>query len=251
MEWGSDATVGPTVGRSGREVGGVQSGLEPRSSSHAMALVLNGLKKQRRGLGSGGVVAARGINVEHLPPEDPFAAANVANASEPLIEVIAAPGSLEPVVVHREPLDQILAQAFRRPDAELRAALRPDAIANRQNRRKAITVNRTGNLATSLGLNDSEFPNSCRGIDLAILIDIFQMLVDRGDRHRNSRPSTFEPATRSPEPFRLPAEFVRLASARGSTLPQDRESARAGCRSSNLLAGHSRLARKFTGDRSR
>ena len=50
---------------------------------------------------------------------------------EQLVEVVAAAASLQPFVVQREALDDVLAQAMRRPDAELRATVGLDAVADR------------------------------------------------------------------------------------------------------------------------
>lgn len=132
--------------------------------SRAVHLVLHGLEEQEGTVGLRVVVDAGRVDVEHLPPEHSLAAADVADAGEQFLKVVAAPGPLEPGIVHRKPLDELVAQPLGRSDAKLRAAMRPDAIAGGQNDVKVIVIDRAGNLAISLGLNYPKSPDSCRRI---------------------------------------------------------------------------------------
>lgn len=122
-----------------------------------------------------------GVNVEHLPPEHPLTAANVANAGEPFLEEVTASGPLESGIVQREPLDEVFAQPLGRPNTELRAAMRTDAVADGQNGVEVVMVHGAGNLAISLALNYSEFPNSCGRIEFAVVVNALQMFVYRGN----------------------------------------------------------------------
>ncbi len=142
-----------------------------------MHLVLHRLEEQQRRVGLRVVVDAGGVDVEHLPPEDSLAATDVADAGEQFLEVVAASGPLEPLVIHREALDEVFAQPLGRPDAELRAAKRADAVADGQYGVKVIVIHVAGNFAISLGLNYPEFPDSCLRIKFPFVIDIDQMLV--------------------------------------------------------------------------
>ena len=112
------------VGAGGDDLGGRVAVRRP------VHLVLHGLEEELRGLGARVVVDAGGVDVEHLPPEDLLRRADVADAGEQLVEVVAAAGPLEPLVVQGEALDEVLAQPLRRPDAELRAAVGLHAVAD-------------------------------------------------------------------------------------------------------------------------
>ena len=62
---------------------------------------------------SGCVVHAGGVDVEHLLVEAPLGGADVADALEQLVEVVGLAWTgrvLEPLVVHGEALDQVLAK---------------------------------------------------------------------------------------------------------------------------------------------
>ncbi len=75
-------------------------------------------KKRCEASGTRVVVDARGVDVQHLPPEDLLRRADVADAREQLVEVVRRPaGLLQALVVQREALDEVLPQALRRPDA--------------------------------------------------------------------------------------------------------------------------------------
>src|SRR5690606_41136659 len=76
------------------------------------------------------VVDAGRVDLEDLAPEHLLRRPDVADAGEQLVEVVPATGSLEPLVVEGEALDDVLAQALGRPDAELGAAVRLHAVAD-------------------------------------------------------------------------------------------------------------------------
>ncbi len=50
--------------------------------------------------------------------------------------------------------------------------MRTDAVADGQNRVEVVVVNRAGNLAISLGVNYPEFPDSCLGKELPIVVKV-------------------------------------------------------------------------------
>ena len=66
----------------------------------------------------GVVVDAGGINVEDLTPEYLFRRTDVPDAGQQLIEIVAAPGLLEPFVIECEALDNIFPQALGGPDTK-------------------------------------------------------------------------------------------------------------------------------------
>ena len=76
------------------------------------------------------VVAADGEEVADFLVEAFFRGADFADAGKQLIEVIPAAGVFEALVVHDEAFDEIFAQVGGGPLAELRAAWRPDAVAD-------------------------------------------------------------------------------------------------------------------------
>jgi hypothetical protein len=94
-------------------------------------LVLDGGEELPREVRVRVVIDARGVDVEHLAPEDLLGRADVPDAGEQLVEVVAAASLLEPLVVQRESLDQVLPQALGSPDAKLRAAMALDTITDR------------------------------------------------------------------------------------------------------------------------
>jgi hypothetical protein len=59
------------------------------------------------------------INVEDFSPEHALRGADIADAGEQFVEVLAAPGLLQPFVVDGEAFDQVLLQLGCRPLAEL------------------------------------------------------------------------------------------------------------------------------------
>jgi hypothetical protein len=65
----------------------------------------------------------------------------------------------------------------------LRAPMAGHAVADGQNRGKAIVLDLASNLAPTLVSNYSEFPNSCHRVNLAILANAFQMLIYGRDGH--------------------------------------------------------------------
>ena len=61
-------------------------------------------------------------------------------------------------------------------------------------------IDSAGNVAISLGLNSSEFPNSCRRIEFAVVENTFEMLID--GRYENLEQV-------GDQPLRKPKHFVR------------------------------------------
>ena len=76
------------------------------------------------------VVDAGRVNLQHLAPEHLLRRPDVADAGQQFLEVIPAPGPLEPLVIQRKALDDVFPQPLRGPDAELRAAVRLHAVAH-------------------------------------------------------------------------------------------------------------------------
>jgi hypothetical protein len=55
----------------------------------------------------------------------------------------------------------------------------PDAVTDSEDRVEVVMVDEPRNLFLSFALNYSEFPNSCRRVELPLLEDVSKVLVDR------------------------------------------------------------------------
>src|SRR5690606_20144973 len=93
------------------------------------------------------IVDAGGIQIENLPVQHPLAAANVADAIQQLTPVRAAAEVLELLVIHREALDQVLAQSLGGPDAEPRCDLALDAVADGDDQVEVVERQLAGDLS--------------------------------------------------------------------------------------------------------
>ncbi len=149
-------------------------------------LVLDDLEEFDRALLGGVVIGGEGKDLLDPQVHPALAGTDVANPLQQLVEVIGNAGPLdgrvlEPLVVHRESLDQVLPQPLRRPAAELRTARRAYSVADGQNCIQAVMLDQAANLAVSLTANYPEFPDSCLRVQLTFLQDVLEMLVDRAD----------------------------------------------------------------------
>jgi hypothetical protein len=89
------------------------------------------------------VVDAGRVDVEDLLVEPPLGRADLPDALEQLVEVVAMTWSgriLEPLVVHGEALHQVLAEQCRRPLPELRASVASDAEADSEDRVEVVVT---------------------------------------------------------------------------------------------------------------
>ena len=111
----------------------------------------------------GVVVDAGGVNVQHLAPEHFFRRADVADARQQFIEVVAATRAFEPLVVEREALDDVFPQALRGPDPELDTAMRFDAVTDRDDDVEVEIFDITTDGLATFGLNCCKFCNSSLG----------------------------------------------------------------------------------------
>jgi hypothetical protein len=91
-----------------------------------------------------------------------------------LVEVVVPErvALLQPLVVESEALDDVLTQTFRRPAAEPHSAAGAHSVADGENHLQIVVVNQAANLPPALGLNRQAPPDSCRGIELALLEDV-------------------------------------------------------------------------------
>lgn len=70
--------------------------------SSPVHFVLDNGEELLRGFGAGIVVHAGGVNVDDLAPEDALRRTNVSDPGEQLVEVVAAAGLLQPLIVYRK-----------------------------------------------------------------------------------------------------------------------------------------------------
>jgi len=66
-----------------------------------------------------------------FPPEDLFRRPDIADARQQFFEIVPASDLLQPFVVERKALDDVFSQPLGRPDAKLRAPVRLDPVADR------------------------------------------------------------------------------------------------------------------------
>jgi hypothetical protein len=130
------------------------------------------------------VIDARRVDVEDLLVEPPFGRADVADPFEQFIEVVGGTWTgrvLEPLVVHREALDQVLGQAGGRPLAKLRASRTAHAVANSDDGVEVVELDLARNRSLSFGSNYSIASNSCLRQQLVLGVDLLQVVVHRSD----------------------------------------------------------------------
>jgi len=98
-----------------------------------MHLVLNHLEEFSRHGCARIIVDAGGINFEHLAPKHLLRRADIPDAGQQFIKVIAPTRLLEAFVVQRKSFNDIFPQSLGGPNAELRAPMGFYAIANGDN----------------------------------------------------------------------------------------------------------------------
>jgi hypothetical protein len=126
------------VGAAGDHLGG---GLAVGGPVH---LVLHDGEELLRSVGARVIIHAGGVDVEHLPPEDALRGTNIADAGEQFVEVAAATGLLQALVVHGEALDEVLFKPGRGPLAELGATRRVNAVADGEDHLQAVEFDVAG-----------------------------------------------------------------------------------------------------------
>src|SRR5262249_15070848 len=107
--------------------------------------------------------------------------ADVTNPLEQLLEVVGLSWTgrvLQPLVVHREALDQVLGQPRVGPLAELRAAMAADAETDDEDGGERVVLHGTPDLPRPLRSNHQVRLDSCPRVELPLLVDVLQMEVD-------------------------------------------------------------------------
>ena len=100
------------------------------SVSGEVHLVLDCLEELLRGFCSRVIVYAECIDFQNLAIEYLFRGADVPDACQEFVKVIASAGALQKIVVHGKAFDKVLAQYLRGPDAELYATVGIDPVAD-------------------------------------------------------------------------------------------------------------------------
>ncbi len=93
-----------------------------------MHLVLDDGKKPARHIRVRVIVDARGVDIEHLAPKNLFRGANIPNACQQFIEIVAPARLFEPIVVQGKTFDDVLPQPLGGPYTELGAAMGFDPV---------------------------------------------------------------------------------------------------------------------------
>jgi hypothetical protein len=108
------------------------------------------------------VVDARGVDVGDLLVEPALARANVLDAPGEFREVVVADlRVLQPLVVQHEPLGDVFRELVRCPLAEAHGHRATHPEAQGQDHVEVVALYVAHDLASALGLNCSEKPNSC------------------------------------------------------------------------------------------
>jgi len=102
---------------------------------------------------------------------------NVADAGEKLLEIGASASSFETIIVHREPLDDVLLDSFSRPHSKPSA---PNAVHSVSDRNDRIQIEVFHLIGFAVRGSCCILCNNCRPIKLAALEDILQVAADTG-----------------------------------------------------------------------
>jgi hypothetical protein len=131
----------------------------------------------------GVVIDAGGVDVRNLLIEAALAGADVLNAASQLIEIIEGLIRVfQALVIQHKALDDILAQPLRRPDAKARRHRAFHPVAHRQNHVEVIKRHVARHRSRALRANLSEIPTACRLLQLALVVDMLNMLHHIGAR---------------------------------------------------------------------
>ena len=142
-----------------------------------MHFILDNLKKLARNVRIRIVVDARSIDIEHFAPKEFFRRADILDAGEQFVKVVAPAHLLEPFVIQRKAFDDVFAQTLASPNPELCTPKRFYPVSDRNNHIQVIKIDFSGNLPGSFGLNYPEFPDSFIRREFAFLVNILDMFV--------------------------------------------------------------------------
>jgi hypothetical protein len=117
--------------------------------------------------------------------ESTFAKPDFADLFEQALKVVLAQkcAILHTLSVQHVAFDGEFPENLRGPLPELGGPHGVDAIADGDDRIEIEEIDVAGDLTLALGLNYSEFPNSCLALDFAGFIGVLQVFIDGGNRH--------------------------------------------------------------------
>lgn len=128
------------------------------------------------------IVGSEGKNFANALVGPRLARADVADARKQLIEIVGDPvGALEPLVIHREALDQVFAEPGRGPLTELRAPMRFDAVADGENGSEGVVLDFPRHLSGPLRSNYPEFSDGCGAPERLFLVNVAEVFADGPD----------------------------------------------------------------------
>ena len=152
------------------------------AGSRIFQLVLDGFEEHLCCLALAVIVHGQGKDFLHLLIQPLFAGPDVTDALKQFIKVIRSKllRITQPLVIQGKALLQILRQDSAGPSAEMNAHIAAHTVADCKDHIKVIVVALSCNFSVAFRLNCSEFPNSCRLLQFSILVDVSDMLTDRG-----------------------------------------------------------------------
>ena len=122
-----------------------------------MQFILHHLEERYR-LGTAGIVVDTSrVKVEDLPVHDLFGRADVPDTVEKFLPIVSTAKFLQPLVIHRKTLDDVLLQPFGRPSAETGGDGGLDPIAKRNDH---VEVVMRYEVVLAVCGSCSEFPNN-------------------------------------------------------------------------------------------
>ena len=116
-----------------------------------------------------------GIDFQNLAIEYLFRGADVPDACQKFVKVIASAGALQKIVVHGKALDKVLAQYLRGPDTELYATVGIDPVADTDDYIEVVVCYVSFYFPVSLVLNCCKKCNSSIRIQFPRFKDIADM----------------------------------------------------------------------------
>lgn len=134
-------------------------------------LILYPCKKLLCGFRRGVVVQRSGIDVRDFLVEPPLGKTDLANPLQQVVEVLPRQhraAVFQPLIVHGPALNGVILDDAVRPLAELHSTVIVDLEPNSNNHLQVVVQDVAADLAAALGLNYSEFPNSCRFLQFII-----------------------------------------------------------------------------------
>ena len=139
-------------------------------------LVLHGGEEDLGFLLAFPVVGGQGEDLADALIHALLAGPDLADAGQQFVEVVGQPvAALQPLVVQREALDDVLAEALRRPLAELRATEAVDPVADRDDGSRGCRTKSLADSRLPVPANCKGFLYSCLRPQFALRVDVLEV----------------------------------------------------------------------------